>query len=100
MEERPVVRGRILQGTSSKRNRRRCSTTSASISGYSSGKLRLNTSSARRFTPTNPDVGSCTALPRIGRSTSRKKRMPRAQRPLDARSCSVHEARADDHFAA
>ena len=38
MVERPVVRGRILQGTSSKRKRRRCNTTRASISGYSSGK--------------------------------------------------------------
>ena len=36
----------------------------------------LNTCSALRFTPTKPDVGSCTVLPRIGRSTARKKRIP------------------------
>ena len=38
----PAMRGRILTGTSSKRKSRRFSTTRASISGYSSGKLRAN----------------------------------------------------------
>ena len=83
-EERPVVRGRILHGISTNRNRFRCSTTSASISGYSSGKLRLKTSSARRFTPTNPEVGSCTGRPRMGRSTIRKNWMPRPRTALVA----------------
>ena len=76
MEDRPARRGYIWHGTSSNRNALRCSTTNASISGYSSGKLRLKTSSALRFTPTKPDVGSCTGLPKIGRSTSRKNRIP------------------------
>src|ERR1035438_903747 len=76
MEERPVVRGRIVQATSSKRKRRRCNTTRASISGYSSGKLCRNTFSARWLTPTKPEVGSCTSLPKTGRSIRRKKRIP------------------------
>src|ERR1035441_1866745 len=76
MEERPVVRGRIVQGTSSKRKRRRCNTTRASISGYSSGKLWRNTFSARWLTPTKPEVGSCTSLPSTGRNIRRKKRIP------------------------
>src|SRR5664280_338506 len=88
MEERPVVRGRILQGTSSKRKRRRCKTTRASISGYSSGKLWRNTSSARRLTPTKPEVGSCTSLPRTGRSTRRKKRIP-SERTAPVRSLGI-----------
>src|ERR1039458_10547595 len=71
MEERPVVRGRIVQGTSSKRKRRRCNTTRASISGYSSGKLCRNTFSARWLTPTKPEVGSCTSLPKTDRKSTR-----------------------------
>ena len=39
-------------------------------------KLLLNTCSAFRFTPTNPEVGSRTSLPRMGRRIMRKKRMP------------------------
>ena len=78
-----AARGRISQGTSTNRNALRCSTTSVSISGYSSGKLLLKTWSAARFTPTNPEVGSRTGLPRIGRSTRRKNRIPRPRRKLD-----------------
>src|ERR1035438_8292576 len=84
MLDRPVMRGRIFTGTSSKRKRRRWSTTSASISGYSSGKLRLKTARALRFTPTNPEVGSRTGLPRMGRRTMRKNRIPRPRTtPVD-----------------
>src|ERR1017187_163500 len=98
MEERPVVRGRMWQGTSSKRKRRRCKTTKASISGYSRGKLWRNTSSARRLTPTKPEVGSCTGLPRTGRSTRRKKRMPSER--TGAGTVVGGEAGADHHFGA
>ena len=79
----PAMRSRKMHSTSSNWNRLRCSTTSASISGYSSGKLWLKTFNASRFTATNPDVGSCTALPRIGRKTIRKSIIPKPRGTLE-----------------
>ena len=90
----------MRHGTSTKRKRRRCNTTSASISGYSSGKLRENKPSAVRFTPTNPEVGSRTGLPRIGRSTARKKTIPAARNAPKLRPVAVDESRSDHHLAA
>ena len=73
---REASRGRMRAGVSRNRSALRLSTTSASISGYSNGKLRLKTSSARRFTAMKPEVGSVMRWPRIGRSTQQKIRPP------------------------
>jgi hypothetical protein len=99
MDERPVVRGCIWQGISRKRNCLRCNTTSASISGYSSGKLLLKTCSALRFTPTKPEVGSCT-LSQDGAQHHAEEAYAQSADRAGAPAVSVHEARSDHHLAA
>ena len=100
MVERPVVRGRILHGTSMKRKRRRCNTTSASISGYSSGKLLAENLQRAAVHAHEAGRRIVYGLPRMGRSTARKKRMPSLRMKLEAPSVGLHEARPDDHLAA
>ena len=100
MVVRPVRRGRIRHGTSTNRNRLRCSTTRASISGYSSGKLALNTERARAIDADKPGSGiahrTAQNRPQYGAKEND------AHRPQNAGMFArpVDKARADHHLAA
>ena len=100
MVERPVVRGRILQGTSSKRKRRRCNTTRASISGYSSGKLSRNTFSATAVDAHETGRGIVHRLAEDRPQHQAEEADAERADGAGPRAVIADEARADHHFAA